>query len=441
MIDVFESSNRINPDGVFFTFVDEIGQETQFTYRYSRAISAALARKLKAMGVRPGQIIAVDLQNCPEFVFIALACAYGGYTLAALNPKLNSAEKFSRLQDLGRTSKVACHIDEDAAHSLLGDVRQTHKPLPSVIARIVGEPRRERSIMGEGADYVHDTVHFAERAAHLFSNGKPLEVIFASGGSGRAKQVALTWEQLAQASRILNAALEHEGMADWQERLPLSMSNPLPPTDRTVWQLCIPLYTVDGFQTMVRAAYSMFPFRMYARFDAEQILRDARLFGITHIGVRDRMLQDLLTVEEWRTEFEPGVASRLANYRCILMCNRTINPLTVQRGLDLNVRLFATYGMAETSGPIACSRVTSAFRGGLHLLPEYEVRIADADIMGFGSLAVRGPGVFRKYLNANAAFTLDRYFVVGDKAIFRDGEIYIDGRTVNIPVPDFALSG
>ena len=90
MIDVLESSVRIDPDGVFFTFVDEDGTETAFTYRFTRLVSAALARRLQALGARPGEVVAVDLPNSPELIFLTLACAYGGFTLMLLNRRLTA---------------------------------------------------------------------------------------------------------------------------------------------------------------------------------------------------------------------------------------------------------------------------------------------------------------------------------------------------------------
>lgn len=436
MIDAFETDVRIDPDAVFFTFVDEAGTETAYTYRYTRLVAAALARRLASMGVREGQMLAVDLPNCPEFIFFTLACAYGGITMVALNHRLSATEKQARMLDLGRHGRVACQVDEDRARQLVDAARQVQRSVGEVIAAIVGTPRRERAIMGEHADHVHDTVHFAERAAHLFANSVQPQVIFASGSSGRAKQVPLSWMQLSGASRALNEALAGEDMVAWQDSLPLgTASSPLPPRPgRVLWQLCIPLYNIDGFQTLVRAVYGMHSLRLYARFDAEQVLYDARVKGATHIGVRDRMMQDLLTVEEWRCDLDPEARSRLAAYRCILLCNRTLNPLTLDRASDLDARMFASYGMAETAGPIACTRITPAFRGGMRLLKGYEVRIVDAQPTGFGQLAVRGPGVFDGYLNANAAFTVDRYFMTGDAVVAYDDLIFIDGRSVNIPL-------
>lgn len=432
MIDVFESSVRIDPDSIFFTFVDEEGAQTAFTYRFTRLVSAALARRLQSIGVRPGEVVAVDLPNGPEAIFFTLACAYGGFTLMLLNRRLTPGEKLNRTLEVARDGRrVACQIDAERARQLLGRARQTTAGESAVIASIVGDLRRERAIMGERADLVDDTVHFAERAARLAGSNPGCGIIIAAGSGPRAKLVPLAWPQLTDAARTLNGVLGEGGMAAWQERLPISSSAALR-GNGTLWQLCIPLYNIDGFQTLVRAVLGMCPLRLYARFDAERVLHDAHACGATHLCVRDKMLQDLLTIEEWRRELNPAAASRLTAYRCLLLANRTVNPRTIERCCDMDARAFASYGMTETAGPIACARATRDFRGALELLPGYEVHIIDEQPTGFGSLAVRGPGVFGGYIGANTPFTADRYLITGDIAAACDRRLFVKDRSVSI---------
>lgn len=432
MIDVFESSVRIDPDSIFFTFVDDDGMQTAFTYRFTRLVSAALARRLQSLGVRPGEVVAVDLPNGPEAIFFTLACAYGGFTLMLLNRRLTPGEKLNCTLEVARDGRrVACQIDADRARQLLGRARQVAAGESAVIASIVGDLRRERAIMGERADLVDDTVHFAERAARLAGSNPGCGIIIAAGSGPRAKLVPLTWTQLADAARTLNGVLNEGGMAAWQERLPISSSAGLRGSS-ALWQLCIPLYNIDGLQTLVRAVLGMCPLRVYARFDAEQVLHDAHACGATHLCVRDKMLQDLLTIEEWRRELDPAATSRLAAYRCLLLANRTVNPRTIERCCDMDARVFASYGMTETSGPIACARATRGFRGALELLPGYEVHIIDEQPTGFGSLAVRGPGVLNGYISANTPFTADRYLITGDIAAASDRRLFVKDRSMSI---------
>lgn len=74
---------------------------------------------------------------------------------------------------------------------------------------------------------------------------------------------------------------------------------------------------------------------------------------------------------------------------------------------------------------------------GLELLQGYRVNIMRPDEKGIGSLHVKGPGVFAGYLNARAAFTLDEWFVTGDRAMIdHEGFLHVFER-----VHDLIVSG
>ena len=144
---------------------------------------------------------------------------------------------------------------------------------------------------------------------------------------------------------------------------------------------------------------------------------------VTHVSVVDKMLQDLLNEDE---------ADTLKGYRCILLGGAASNPHTLSRATAAGARVYASYGMTETSSQIAHAQVTPSFDGGLRLLPGYEARIVDPDAQGFGRLAVKGPGVFEGYLNARAAHTVDGFFLTGDTAALAAGRLYVKERTTDM---------
>ena len=131
----------------------------------------------------------------------------------------------------------------------------------------------------------------------------------------------------------------------------------------------LPFFHVGGFQVLVRSVCSRWPLRIYERFDAAAVLRDAEVMHATHISVVDKMLQDLLNEDE---------ADTLKGYRCILLGGAASNPHTLSRATAAGARVYASYGMTETSSQIAHAQVTPSFDGGLRLLPGYEARIVEA---------------------------------------------------------------
>lgn len=439
MIDIFESTARLRPDQVFFTFVDFSGAEASYTYRQARFAAASFARKLHAVGVRKGSLVAVDLPNCPEWVFLVLAAAYGSFTLVALNQRLNEAEKAARLLDLEHGGeRVVVRIDAAFSKRIMEAV---HTELEEGDSEF-GGLRHERVIMGVQQDVIEEAIHFAERAAHLFDPSARALVMFTSGTTGRSKAVPLTWEQLTGSARASNRALAKRGEG--------------------MWQAVLPFYHIGGLQVLIRSVVGGTPLRVYARFDAERVLHDADARHATHISVVDKMLQDMLAVEEARLRsssshgagacgelpkanavahmrgsrsahadgrLAAGLKSRMSAYRCVLLGGGALNPQTIQRSLDLGVSVYASYGMTETSSQIANERVTPQFAGGLTLMDGYAARIVDPDAEGFGRLAVRGPGLFGGYLNAHAPFTVDGFFLTGDTAALHEGRIYVRERT------------
>ncbi len=521
MIDFFENTARVYPDRVFFTFVSAGGTEISYTYRQTRLAAAALARRLQSMGVNQGDAVIVDLPNNTAFVLLSLAAAYGSFSLVTLNHRLSSAEKLSRMLELEREGvRVACTIDEAYATNMLGGMNTVLHDEYSFLDAIYQDMPRTRVIMGSRQDIIDDTIHFAEREAHLFDSDSRAVIMFTSGTTGKPKAVPLSWRQLIASAEISNKALSAPGEG--------------------LWQAVLPFYHIGGFQVIVRSVVNGTPLRVYERFDAERVLRDAETRRVTHISVVDKMLQDLLSADECYVEQqiaearqsssatgsglqqgadveaggasggsgggagagsgaqqggagedslasqnaegtidgavaaggidsaagtkaavaassidaaggtkaataaggtkaaagvsrqEPFPARRLTLYRCILLGGGAINPQTVDRVIESGARVYASYGMTETSSQIAHELITPNFVGGLKILDGYEVHIVEPDEDGFGDLAVRGPSIFDGYLNARAAFTVDGFFLTGDEAALHDGQLYVQERTTDM---------
>ena len=183
MIDIFESTAQLRPEAVFFTAVDRRGNETAYTYRQARLIASQLARRLRDKGVFPGDVVAVDLSNGPMYVFLALAAAYGGFALVALNHRLTDAEKLTRVLELERAGlRVAYTVDAAGEPKLFEAVCNS-------LLRNERAGRVDDSLGGS----VEDAIHFADEP--------PMSSIPAIGPSlcspparaGKPKAAELTW--------------------------------------------------------------------------------------------------------------------------------------------------------------------------------------------------------------------------------------------------------
>lgn len=396
MIELFERTARIAPAKDFLTFVDASRHKEIFSYRRVRMLSAFLAFHLQEKGVQPGDAVAVDLPNGPAFVCLALAAAYGGFTLACINQRLTPLEKKARVHELGTLGiRVTATVDGKRAAQMLSFAEK---------ALATGNYQlSHRAIMGEKQDVHDDAIHFAERAAHLFDKDARAIIMFTSGTTGRPKAVPLTWRMLETAAHAANQALDFGRGSQWQAVLPF--------------------FHIGGFQVLVRSICAGTPLVVYQKFDPAQVLRDVRQCRISHVSVVDKMLQDLLDADK---------EDALSRYQCILLGGAAPNQATLQRACQRGIALYASYGMTETSSLMAASRVRSGFDGNLQLLQGYVARIVDPDPMGFGALAVQGPGVFDGYMNARAPRTVDGFFLTGDVAALRGQKIHVRERTVDM---------
>lgn len=452
MIQQFEQTMRRRPHDVFFQYVDDAGIRHAYTYEETKFSAAGLALLLRDKGIARGTGVAVDMPNCPAFAFMALAAAYGGFTLVALNHRLTDDEKTSRIADLrllggidvpvilterdvaamlgeipggyddayrleaamgtadGARAVAAYRHESDAAGSH-GQGSAAHKQ--GLFARLRGKddagrgqaPRSRRFNRSDEGAQGGDVdsraiVNFAERARVGFDHGARALIMFTSGTTGRPKAVALTWDNLVGSAESSNAALNRHGEG--------------------LWQAALPLFHIGGFQIVVRSVLNETPFILYRRFSAKRMLEDARTYGATHVSVVDKMLQDLLAVDDGET---------LAQYRCLLLGGAAPNPATLKRAVAADARVYASYGMTETASQIASSQVISSSAAALTLLPGYEARVVNPDESGAGQLAVRGPGVFSGYVNARTPYTADGFFLTGDTAACERGKLTVFERS------------
>ena len=372
MLPDFERWARSEPQSLCLYFAEEQGALVEYTVEDMRMRAASLALQLSERGIARGDVVIADMDNCPAFVALVLAAAYGGFTLGTLNVRLSESQKDERVAQVREASSswttkpnILCMTEEAVENAL-----------------------------AKGSQELSALRHFAERAAALFNDQALSLIMFTSGVTGRAKAAALTWDTLSSAAQAFNASIA----ANSDDR----------------WQAALPLYHIGGFQILVRSFLNRSPFILYRKFEPQRVLNDSVLFSVTHLSVVDKMLQDLLLCD--------GEERALVQYHCILLGGGVLNPKTVKEIKAKRLSVYASFGMTETASNIALKRVTKSFSGELALLPGYEVQIIMPDEQGRGQLAVRGPGVFSGYLNTQTPLTGDGYFLTGDRAsIGREG--------------------
>lgn len=236
------------------------------------------------------------MYNGAELVVLSLAAAYGGYTLALLNPRLSAEERQLRLVELENatgeqgmdvfTNQIVNRLLIDAT----GFDAASFGRLPSdaaVLTRLQVELDQ-----------------FVQTCAENFDGSDAGLVMFTSGSSGTPKAAFLTWNCLTASAAAANDAFAIEGEG--------------------VWQMVLPMCHVGGFQIMVRSLLNGSTFVVYERYQPQRILNDVLSFRATHISVVDKILADLLEHDHDRI---------ITQYSCILLGGAELNEKTIQKAL------------------------------------------------------------------------------------------------------------
>lgn len=118
-----------------------------------------------------------------------------------------------------------------------------------------------------------------------------------------------------------------------------------------------------------------------------------------------------------------------------------LNPKTHQDLTDIGITVMQGYGLTETSPVVAAGNPEEEVIYGSvgKNLKGVEVKIDEPNSDGIGEILIKGPNVFKGYLNNEEAnkssFNEDGYFRTGDLGnIDKNGNIYISGRIKNLIV-------
>ncbi|MEC7816202.1 MAG: malonyl-CoA synthase [Pseudomonadota bacterium] len=373
------------------------------TYSYDEAldITARMAGGLKALGVQPGDRVAVQVDKSPETVLLYLATLRMGGVYLPLNTGYTADEIGYFLGDAEPALFVCQPSSFEAAKA---------------IAEKTGCPRVES--LGTDAD---GSLMACVEAAEPFNGIEPRDdddlaaILYTSGTTGRSKGAMLTHKNLRSNCTSLVEA--------WR----------FTENDRLIHAL--PIFHTHGLFVACNVAL-MCGGSLYfmAKFDVDTIV-EAMPAGTAMMGVPTfytRLLQD--------DRLTPELT---ANMRLFVSGSA---PLTAETHQQFEKRtghaILERYGMTETnmntSNPYDGARIAGTV--GVPL-PGVEIRITDPESDThepipdgeIGMLEVRGPNVFKGYWRmpekTKAELLEDGFFITGDLAMIdTNGYVQIVGR-------------
>lgn len=374
------------------------------TLSYGDLASAAgrYANALVALGVRPGDRVAMQLEKSPEVVMLYLGCLRAGAVFLPLNTAYTPTEIGYFLGDA------------TPAVFVCDPVRQAEMAVGAGAARVVTLGPKGGGSLADLANGQADAFADVERGPQDLAS-----ILYTSGTTGRSKGAMLTQANLASNAETL---VEY-----WRI------------TRDDILIHALPIYHIHGLfvalNTLLMAGGAM---HFLARFDAGEVLglmdRATILMGVPTFYVRllDEAGLNPASAGKMRL-FVSGSAPLLSE------THRAWQERTGHAILE-------RYGMTETgmntSNPYDGERIPGSVG---FPLPGVALRIADPETGetlpqgGIGGIEVKGPNVFAGYWNmpekTAAEFRSDGFFITGDLGtIDEKGYVHIVGRAKDLVI-------
>jgi malonyl-CoA/methylmalonyl-CoA synthetase len=375
---------------------------TKISYQDFLAKAARFANALVALGVKPGDRIAVQVAKSPEALALYAACARAGFVFLPLNTAYTVEELSYFIENSGATL-VIC--DE----KMFGSLSPVCEGFGARLSTLNADGTGELAGSAQSASSEFETAHRSgdDLAAFLYT----------SGTTGRSKGAMLTQENLVSNAR--------------------SLANTWRFTDKDVLLHALPIFHTHGLfvatNVTLMAGGSMI---FLPKFDLDQMI-DGMPQATTMMGVPTfytRLLGD--------DRFTPDLTRHM---RLFISGSA---PLLAETHKEFEARtghrILERYGMTETnmntSNPYDGERKAGTVG---RPLPGVDLKITDPETGRelpkgeIGQIEVRGPNVFKGYwqMPEKTAEELrtDGFFITGDLGkLDADGYVQIVGRNKDL---------
>ncbi len=434
------TASRFPSNACFTTFEPE---ELSMTYLEVLDRVAVLSGYLRAHGIKKGDRVALTGKNSPEWAIAYLAILFVEGVIVPIDYQLKDEE-------------IAALIRLSGARFLFVDEERFDKLSSDVLAGDHGKRTGVVSLSPAKKPYVLH-LESGEKVAAPRTNASELAaILYTSGTTGHAKGVMLTHENLVSDCFLAQSLITV---------LPTDVFYALLPIHHSYTMLAV---LIESISTGAEVVFAK-------RMAVKQILSDLKrgkitmllgipmlfnklLKGILH-GIREKgaivyaLISALMTVSGGVKKllgFNPGRALfgavlKQASLEHIRICICGGGPLpaeTFARFNQLGINFVQGYGLTETSPIVTLNPIRHYKESSVgKVIPEVEVKIAEADEEGIGEILVRGPIVMSGYYEnpeaTEEALTHDGFLKTGDVGFLdRESYLYLTGRKKNLIVTE-----
>ena len=393
---------RLTPDWVAVTCAG-----TDYSYRQIDEYSSQVAGGLVAMGIRPGDHVALSCPNVPWFPIAYFGILKAGAVVVPLNVLFKPREIAYHLRDSDARALIAFEgtpelpmaamaragCDEAGCPSLVIATRDPAGASPVTDSRTLGQLMHEQPTVFETRPRRTDDTAV---------------ILYTSGTTGHPKGAELTHENM-----VLNAVAARDM---YMPALPGGLR-------QTVALVTLPLFHSTA-QTCLMNAGLLGGFRLvlHPRFEPAAVLESMQRERVeVWIGV-PTMYWALL---QYATAQKLDTAPAAEHFRLCVSGGAPM-PVDVMRRFEsvFGVRILEGYGLSETSPVASFNQIHRPTKPGTVGQPIFGVEIRCVDSQGRsvsigerGEVVIRGPNVMKGYYNrpeATAEAMRDGWFHTGD---------------------------
>src|SRR5213595_2707578 len=203
---LFAQAVREHPEREFLVFGSR-----RLTYAQVERDAVALGEALAGLGVQPGDRLAVDLPNWPEWVVTLLAAAYRSVVLVPLDPSLTAHELKYQLRHAEVRAAVVAETYEGSDLVELYDEILPDLPELRALILVGGTDRWLDDRVYRYADLVSKRSAAPGAIAPVDAASQPLAILYTSGTMGKPKGVVVSHDNITMTARASSQALGHTG--------------------------------------------------------------------------------------------------------------------------------------------------------------------------------------------------------------------------------------
>jgi O-succinylbenzoic acid--CoA ligase len=288
-----------------------IGEGVALSYGALEARARDLAGRIAAMGVGPGDRVALLAGTGIEAAAVIHALPKIGAALIPLHARLSPEEASWQVADCGARALLYGPAHHRAGARVAGD-------LPGVRRAALGKPLAGDSRIDSLEPRAIAAVTLTPDALHT--------ILYTSGTTGRPKGARLTAGN-HRASAAASALRLGHGKDDR-------------------WLCCMPLSHVGGLAILLRAVLHGSAVVLQDGFDADRVLAALSRERVTHVSLVALMLRRLF-------EADPGGKADLASLRCALLGGGPLPDDLIAQSLRRGLPVAPTYGLTECASQVA----------------------------------------------------------------------------------------